>query len=274
MNARSILLHLCLGWLVLAVVVTLAADLLPLADPRAMDLRARLQPPVGLGGTWAHPLGTDELGRDLLARAVQGLQLSFALALFGTVAGAVLGTGLGFLATHFRGLVDDAVMIAIDIQAAIPFFLIAVIIVAVFGASFELFVGLMAVYGWERYARLARASALSASEQGYAEALRGLGAGPVRLYGRHILPNVSSPLIVSATLNFPETVLLESSMSFLGIGVQPPMTSLGNMVGFGQDYLITAWWISATPATLVFLCTVAMAFLGDALRDRLDPSHR
>ncbi len=274
MTARSVFLQLCAAGLAGCVLVTLTVDLLPLADPRAMDLRARLQPPLLFGGDWAHPLGTDELGRDILARALHGLRLSFALAIFGTLAGAVLGTVLGFLAAHFRGLVDDILMILIDIQAAIPFFLIAVIVVAVFGASFALFIGLMAVYGWERYARLARASALSAAEQGYAEAVRGLGAGPVRLYARHILPNVSSPLIVGATLNFPETVLLESSMSFLGIGVQPPMVSLGNMVGYGQDYLITAWWISATPAALIFSVTVAMAFLGDALRDRLDPSHR
>lgn len=267
MSARVLVLRLCVGWLILAIGAALLVGLLPLPDPEAIDLRARLRPPVFLGGGWAHPLGTDELGRDVLTRTLYGLRLSLLLALFGTLMGAVVGTALGFLASHFRGLVDDAVMVAIDLQASIPFFLIAVILVAVFGASFPLFLGLISLFGWERYARLARAMALSAEAAGYAEALRGVGAGPGRIYLRHILPNIAGPLIVATTLNFPETILLESSMSFLGIGVQPPMVSLGNMVGYGQDYLLTAWWISACPAAAIFLCTVAMAFIGDALGD-------
>lgn len=269
MSARTFVFRLSVAWIALALGAALLADLLPLADPEAIDLRARLAPPVFLGGGWAHPLGTDELGRDVLSRTVHGLRLSLSLALFGTVMGALIGTTLGFLATHFKGIVDDAVMIAIDLQASIPFFLIAVILVAVFGASLPLFLGLISLFGWERYARLARAMALSAEAAGYVEALRGLGAGPIRVYLRHILPNVAGPLIVGLTLNFPETILLESSMSFLGIGVQPPLVSLGNMVGYGQDYLITAWWISACPAAAIFLCTVAMAFIGDALGDHL-----
>lgn len=274
MTVRRWLVRTCIVWPTVCAVVALFADLLPLADYRAMDLRARLWPPVGFGGGWTHPFGTDELGRDVLVRVIEALRVSFALALFGTVAGAVLGTTLGFLAAHLRGLVDDVVMVLVDIQASIPFFMIAVIVIAVFGASLPLFVALIALFGWERYARLARALALSAAEQGYVEALRGLGAGPERIYAFHVLPNVASPLIVNATLNFPETVLMESALSFLGIGIQPPMVSLGNMVGYGQEFLTTGWWIAAAPSAVIFFSTLSMGVLGDALRDHLDPAHR
>lgn len=273
-RVRHAVLGAAIGWLVLCVFLSVFADLLHLSDYEAIDLRARLQPPVGFGGVWSHPLGTDELGRDMLNRLVVSLRISLLLALVGTLVGALFGTVLGFLAAHLKGLVDDALMVFIDMQAALPFFIIALVLIAIFGTSLVLFVALLSLYGWERYARLARAMALSASEQGYAEALRGLGAGPVRIYGRHILPNVASALIVNISLNLPETILLESSLSFLGLGIQPPMTSLGNMLGYGREYLISAWWIAVFPAVVIFLCTLAIAILGDWLRDRLDPALR
>lgn len=265
-------LWLSLGWLGFCVLLALFADLLGPLDFTAIDLRARLAPPIGLGGTWLHPLGTDELGRDIYSRLLVSIRVSLALALFGTVVGATIGTALGFLAAHFRGLVDDAVMALIDIQAALPFFIIALVAVAILGPSLWLFVILLSTFGWERYARLTRAVAMSATERGYAEALRGLGVGPTRIYLRHILPNIAGVLIVNATLTFTETLLLESTLSFLGLGIQPPMTSLGNMVGFGREYLLTAWWIAAAPAVVILLSTLAITVLGDWARDRLDPS--
>jgi len=144
--------------------------------------------------------------------------------------------------------------------------------VATLGNSLVLFIGLMGIYGWERYARLTRGLTLSAVTHGYAVAVRTLGAGPLRIYGRHILPNIANALIVNMTLNFPQTILLETSLSFLGLGIQPPLTSLGNMVGFGRDYLLTAWWIAVFPALAIFIATLAMSILGDWVRDRLDPT--
>ncbi|MHA1599219.1 MAG: ABC transporter permease [Alphaproteobacteria bacterium] len=256
----------------LIVTAVFASDIAPYEYSK-MDLRARLQPPVWMeGGAWKHMFGTDDLGRDVLSRLIFSIRMSLLVAFIGTVIGAVFGTTIGFLAAHFRGWVDDAVMMAIDFQAALPFMIIALAVVAFFGTSIVLFIGLMSVYGWERYARITRGLALSASTHGYAVAVTTLGATPLRVYGRHILPNIASALIVNMSLNFPGTVLMETSLSFLGLGVQPPLTSLGNMLGFGRDYLTTAWWIAVLPGIIIFIATLAMSLLGDWLRDRLDPT--
>ena len=260
-----------LGWLAIVCVVAVFADALAPYDYTAMDLRARLQPPVGIGGTLAHPLGTDQLGRDVLSRLIHSVQMSLAVALAGTVIGAVLGTLIGFLAAHLRGWLDDVLMILVDFQAALPFMLIALTVLAFFGNNLSLFIAVMGLYGWERYARLARGAALAARNAGYAEALVCLGAGPVRLYARHILPNTASSLIVNMTVNFPETILVESSLSFLGLGIQPPLTSLGNMLGFGRDYLTSAWWVAVAPGMVIIVTVLAMSIVGDWARDRLDP---
>jgi peptide/nickel transport system permease protein len=256
----------------LIVVAVFAPDISPFEYSK-MNLRARLQPPVWLeGGSWEHMLGTDDLGRDVLSRLLFSIRVSLLVAFIGTIIGAVLGTAIGFLAAHFRGWVDDFVMMAIDFQAALPFMIIALAVVAFFGSNIFLFVALMGLYGWERYARITRGLALAASTHGYAVAVSTLGATPLRVYGRHILPNIASALIVNMTLNFPGTVLMETSLSFLGLGVQPPLTSLGNMLGFGRDYLTTAWWIAVFPGVTIFIATLAMSLLGDWVRDRLDPT--
>ena len=260
-------------WLLFMIFVAVFAPLLTPYDYTAIDLRARLQAPFWMeGGALNHPFGTDDLGRDVLSRLIFSIRMSLLVAFLGTVIGAILGTSLGFLAAHFRKWVDDIVMAAIDFQAALPFFIIALALLAFFGNSLALFIGLMGIYGWERYARLTRGLALSARTHGYAVAVNTLGATPTRIYLRHILPNISSALIVNMTLNFPGTVILETSLSFLGIGIQPPLTSLGNMLGFGRDYLTTAWWIAVFPGVTIFLATLAMSLLGDWVRDWLDPT--
>jgi len=260
-------------WLLFMIFVAVFAPLLTPYDYTAIDLRARLQAPFWMeGGALNHPFGTDDLGRDVLSRLIFSIRMSLLVAFLGTIIGAISGTSLGFLAAHFRKWVDDIVMAAIDFQAALPFFIIALALLAFFGNSLALFIGLMGIYGWERYARLTRGLALSARTHGYAVAVNTLGATPTRIYLRHILPNISSALIVNMTLNFPGTVILETSLSFLGIGIQPPLTSLGNMLGFGRDYLTTAWWIAVLPGVTIFLATLAMSLLGDWVRDRLDPT--
>lgn len=257
--------------LVLVVLVALVGNVFTPWDVNHQDLLNRLKPPAFLGGNPDYPLGTDRIGRDMVARLVAGLQMSLSVALAGTLIGAVFGITVGFLAAHFRGLVEETLMMAVDFQASLPFILIALTLLAFFGNSMTLFVILMGLYGWETYARLARGVVLSAASQPYARAVVALGASPLRLYTRHILPNVASALIVQLTLTFPQIILLETSLSFLGLGIQPPMTSLGQILGDGRDYLSTAWWISVWPGTLIFIITLSISILGDALRDRLDP---
>jgi len=263
-----------LFWVGLMLAVALLADLISPYAYTALDLRNRLSPPVFLGGSWEHPLGTDELGRDVLSRLIYSIRTSLIIAFGATIVGAVLGTTLGFLAAHFRGLVENAVMALVDFSASIPFLILALAVLAFFGNSMLLFVLLLGLHAWERYARIARGLAISASAQGYAGAVRQLGARPLRVYGRHILPNIASTLIVSMTLAFPEVILLESGLSFLGLGVQPPETSLGNMVGFGREYLTRAPWILLSPAIVIVLTTLSVSLIGDWLRDRLDPTLR
>ena len=262
-------------WIVFMILVAVLADVIAPYDYQHMDLLDRLRPPIWLeNGTWSHPLGTDDLGRDVLSRIIFSIRISLFVALMGTFIGAVLGTSLGFAAAHFRGRVDDLIMVLIDFQAALPFLILALAVLAFFENSFLLFVLIMGIYGWERYARIVRGLALSARSHGYAVSMQVLGATPARIYLRHILPNVASAIIVNMTLNFPETILVETSLSFLGLGIQPPLTSLGNMVGFGRDYLLMAWWIVVLPSSVIFVTSLAFSLLGDWLRDELDPTLR
>lgn len=262
-------------WITAMVLVAIGAGILAPFDYQAIDLRARLTPPFFMeGGSLLHPLGTDDLGRDVLSRLLHSIRISLFVAVLGTLIGAVLGTGLGLLAARFRGWVDDMIMVAVDFQAALPFLILALAVLAFLGGSLFLFIAVMGIYGWERYARITRGLALTAQAQGYAVAVRLLGGSGTRVYLRHVLPNIASALIVNMTLNFPETILLETSLSFLGLGIQPPNTSLGNMVGFGRDFLLTAWWIAVFPAVTIFLTSLAFCLLGDWLRDRLDPTLR
>jgi peptide/nickel transport system permease protein len=259
-----------IAWLAAMVLVAFFADTIRPYGITAMDLRARLSLP----GNPAHLLGTDELGRDVLSRLVQSIRVSFTIAFGATIISAVFGTALGFAAAKFRGVVEQLVLMLADFQAALPFLVMSLAVLAFFGSSMPLLIGLMGFYGWERYARIARGLAISASAQGYASAVVQLGATPWRVYMRHILPNVAATLIVSMTLTFPEIILMESGLSFLGLGVQPPETSLGNMVGFGREYLTRAPWIMLAPAFVIMMTTLSISLVGDWLRDKLDPTLR
>ncbi|WP_203075586.1 ABC transporter permease [Falsiroseomonas ponticola] len=263
-----------LAWLTLMLLTAVLADVISPYAYTALDLRNRLSPPVLMGGTWLHPLGTDELGRDVLARLIYSIRMSLLIAFGATIIGALIGTTLGFLAAHFRGFVEQVVLALVDFSASLPFLILALAVLAFFGNSLVLFICLLGLHAWERYARIARGLAISAGSQGYAAAVRQLGASPWRIYGRHVLPNIASTLIVSMTLAFPEIILLESGLSFLGLGVQPPSTSLGSMVGYGREYLTRAPWILLSPALTIVLTTLSVSLIGDWLRDRLDPTLR
>jgi peptide/nickel transport system permease protein len=259
---------LAAGWIIVMLLIVALAERIAPYGYTQLDLRNRLTAP----GHTAHLLGTDELGRDVLSRLLVSIRISLLIAFGASVISAVAGTTLGFLAAHFRGIVEQFVLMLADFQASMPFLILALAVLAFFGNSLVLLVGLMGLFGWERYARMARGLALSANAQGYAVAIRQLGATPSRIYLRHILPNIASTLIVSMTLVFPEVILLESGLSFLGLGVQPPMTSLGNMVGYGREYLTRAPWIMLAPAATIVVTTLSVSVIGDWLRDRLDPT--
>lgn len=236
-----------------------------------MDLMARLEAPFTSS---AHILGTDELGRDILTRLLYSLRLSFVLAVCGTLIGAILGTALGFLAARFGGVVDDLVNVGVDFTASLPFIILALTILAFLGTDVKVIIVIMAFYGWDRYAKLSRNLARSAYTEGYAGALEGLGLPTRRILLKHILPNIASALVVNMTLNFPGMILLETSLSFLGVGVQPPMSSLGTMLGFGRDYLTTAWWIAVVPGVAIVISTLSMSVLGDWVQQKLEPQSR
>jgi peptide/nickel transport system permease protein len=263
---------LAFGWIAAMLTIALFTDALRPYSITALHLTARLVPPAGFGGSLAFPLGTDELGRDVLSRVVVSIRISLLIAFGATVLGMLVGATLGLLAAHLRGVAEQAVLLLVDVQAALPFIILALAVLAFFGNALPLLIALLGLYGWERHARVARGLALAAGTQGYVLAVRQIGAGPWRLYLRHVLPNIAATLIVSATLAFPEVILLESGLSFLGLGVQPPMTSLGNMVGYGRGYISSAPWIMLAPSAVIVLTTLAISIAGDWLRDRLDPT--
>ncbi|MGH1413853.1 MAG: ABC transporter permease [Pelagimonas sp.] len=261
------------GFLVIVAILAILGPYAAPHDPYKQHLLERLTGPSWTqDGTSEFLLGTDRLGRDLLSRLIVGLQMSVGVALLGTIIGAVVGTAVGFISGHFEGWIDDILMMIVDIQLSLPFILIALTLLAFFGNSLPLFILLMGMYGWETYARLSRGLVLSAKRQAYSTAIVSLGATSARLYGRHILPNIASALIVQLTLTVPAIILLETSLSFLGLGVQPPDTSLGQILGEGRDYLGSAWWIAVFPGFLIFCITLSVGVVGDALRDKFDPT--
>ena len=236
------------------------------------DLFNQLQPPVFMGGSWDNILGTDDLGRDVLSRLIKGVQLSVLIGVIGTAIGAVLGSVLGFVAAHYRGWIEEILMMLVDVQVSLPFIIFALAVLAFVGNSLTILIIVVGIDGWERYARLARSMVLSANQKDYVLAVRSLGLGHFKIYQRHVLPNVMGTLIVQMTINLPGVILLESTLSFLGLGVQPPLTSLGQILGVGRDYLILAPWIAVAPGMVIFFLTLSIAIVGDWQRDRLDPT--
>lgn len=265
---------MALGWLGLMVLVALLAQWIAPYDFMATDVLARLRPPALFGGSVDHLLGTDQLGRDILSRVIISIQISITIAIIATMISTLIGLTLGFVAAYFRGWVDQLILMAVDAQLAMPFMIIAIAVLAFLGNSLVIFVMLLGLSGWESITRMARGLAMSANSQGYAVAARDIGASPARIYLKHILPNISATIVIAMTLNIPGVILLESSLSFLGIGLQPPQTSLGNMVGYGRDYIQSAPWIMLMPSIVIVLTTLSVSIVGDWLRDRLDPTLR
>ncbi|MCH4547455.1 ABC transporter permease [Rhizobium changzhiense] len=263
-------------WVILAatILTLLAAAVGPALvpfDPDAQTLLARLRPPLGFDRAIAsHPLGTDELGRDMLSRTLHGLRLTLLIALVGSVISLVVGVLTGILAGYLRGPLPAFIMALVDIQLAVPFTLIALLVVAIFGNTLPVLIAVIGMSGWEIYARVVRAQVLTVSRQPFVEAARAAGASHMRILFKHVLPNVVSPIIVVWTMTFSALILLESSLSFLGLGVQPPTATLGSMVGSGRDYLATNPWIAVVPSIAIMFVSLLVLLIGDWLRDALD----
>lgn len=256
------------------IILLLAAIFAPLIaphDPLKQSLISRLRPPIGFDRfKEGYLLGTDELGRDVLTRTLYGLQLTLGLAFIGALIGLAIGGTLGLLAGLKRGTAEDAIMGAVDIQIAVPFTLIALLILAIFGSSLFVMVCVLGIAGWEQYARIVRGEVRKITELPFIEAARASGGSTNYIAIRHILPNIISPLVVQFTLAVSNIVILESTLSFLGLGVQPPTATLGSMVGYGRDYMPTAPWIVTIPAIAIILLTFSVQILGDWLRDHAD----
>jgi peptide/nickel transport system permease protein len=262
---------LCLAWIGIILAIGMTTQWIAPYDYLQQSPLARFAPPGQMSG---HLLGTDHLGRDLLSNLLVATRTTLMIALIGSVICACIGTSLGFLAAHFGGWIDNLIMGFADAMSSVPFIIIALGVLAAFGSSPLLFVFLVGIFNWWRYARLTRGLVLSANQEGYAEAARIVGVPSFRIYLRHILPNIAGPLTVQLTVNFPEIILLESGLSFLGLGIQPPATSLGLMVADGRNYLAIAWWLTALPGLIIVLTTLSISLLGDYLRDRFDARLR
>lgn len=258
----------------LVAIAGLLAPWLAPHDPARQDLRARLAPPTGVaagGDGIARPLGTDHLGRDVASRTLHAIRTSLGIAMAGTLVGAILGSLLGLTSGMAGGRLDEAVMFVVDVQMALPFVLLALVAIAIFGTNLVVLIAVIGLSGWDGYARVVRGQVLSAKRAPYVEAGHALGASPWTVALRHVLPNVGAPIVVLASFNFTSIVLLESSLSFLGLGVQPPGVSLGLLIAYGREYLLTAPWMTLAPATVLVAVTLSVGILADALRDRLDP---
>jgi peptide/nickel transport system permease protein len=261
--------------LVLLAALCLAALLAPVIapyDPLDQDLVARLRPPSGPGG--AHWLGTDQVGRDVLARLMFGARVSLALSLAASVLGGVIGVSLGLLAGFRGGLAGAVVLRVSDAQIAFPYLVLAIALVAVVGPSLGALIVILALFSWVSFARVVAADVERVRRQEYVLAARSIGAPDTVLALRHVLPNVLSPVIVIWTFTIAQIVVVESSLSFLGLGVQPPTPSWGSMLNDGRAYLDTGWWLSTFAGLAIMLTVVAVNFVGDALRDVLDPRTR
>jgi peptide/nickel transport system permease protein len=259
----------------LLVVVALAAPWLAPHNPERGSLRARLAAPtMEAPDGRAHPLGTDHLGRDVLSRIVFGTRVSLTVGFAAVVVGGVVGGLLGLVAGFRGGWLDEAIMTVADAQLAFPFILLAIGIIAVLGPSFPNLVLVVGLSGWVTYARVLRSQVLSLRQRDFVAAILGLGGSVPRVLLRHVLPNVGSTLMVIATLELARAIVLEATLSFLGLGIQPPTPSWGGMIQEGREYLDSAWWISVFPGLVLMLTSLVVSRTGDWLRDALDPTLR
>ena len=264
-----------LGFVLAVAIVALAAPWISPQDPTRQSLRGRLAAPTLQGADGrAHVLGTDHLGRDVLSRVIWGARVSLLVGFAAVVVGGLIGATLGILAGYRGGWLDSAIMTLADAQLAFPFILLAIGIIAVLGPSFPTLILVIGLSGWMSYARVLRSQVLVLRSREFVDAIHALGGSAGRIVARHILPNVLSSLVVIATLELARAIVLEATLSFLGLGIQPPTPSWGGMIYEGREYLDSAWWISTYPGLVLMLTSLVVSRTGDWLRDLLDPTLR
>jgi peptide/nickel transport system permease protein len=259
--------------LTLVISAALLAPVVAPVDPTLQNLDYRLVPPQWVTGR-AHLLGTDHLGRDIFSRIIWGARPSLTVGFLATLAAGTFGTGLGLLAGYLGSWLDDIVMGLADVQLAFPFILLAIALIAVLGPSFLTLVAVLGLSGWVTFARVVRGQVLSLRELEFITGARAGGAGSARILACHLLPNTVSLVTVIATLELARVIVLESSLSFLGLGIQPPTPSWGGMLRDGREHLASAWWVATFPGVALLLTCLAVNRIGDGLRDYLDPRLR
>lgn len=267
---------LLIGVIVVAI-LTLIAILAPLLaphDPYAQDLMARMKPPVFLGGTWEHPLGTDHLGRDYLSRLIYGARVSLLIGVVAATISGLIGTAMGVAAGYFGGRVDAVVTFLINVRLAMPVVLVALAVVAILGGSLTVVICVLGLLLWDRFAVVMRASTLQVRQREYVAAAQAIGASTPRILLTEIMPNIANNLIVVVTLEMAHAILLEAALSFLGLGVQPPTPSWGLMVSEGKNMMLFEPWLVLIPGAVLFVLVLAINLMGDGLRDVTAPENR
>ncbi|MEE2656215.1 MAG: ABC transporter permease [Chloroflexota bacterium] len=261
--------------LVVLVIPAIFAPIIAPHDPYEGDIANRLDVPVWYeGGSWDHILGTDRQGRDLLSRLIYGSRIAMFVSMTALLISATIGTTLGLLSGWYGGWIDHVIQRLVDIKSSIPAILLALIFVSIFGPSIFIAISIIAIFLWNRYTRLIRAETLSLRNQDFVARAKVSGASTTRIISKHILPNVGNTLIVLATLEVGTVIILESTLSFLGVGIPRPIPAWGVMVSDGRNYLAVAWWIAILPGVGIFLTVLSLNLFGDWLRDHLDPKLR
>ena len=241
-------------------------------DPLSVNIRNRLAPPAWMdGGTPRHLLGTDQVGRDLLSRVIYGGRISLAVGTSAVLISASIGVLMGLGAGYFGSHVDWTIMTLVNVMLTFPFVLLALAVIAVLGPSLMNMIIVLGVADWPLYTRVIRAETMALREREFILAGRALGMSHLRIMFRQIFPNLVSLIVVIATLQVARVIILESFLSFLGLGIQPPTPAWGNMLGEGRLYMLNSWWIAAFPGLAIFVTTLAINLMGNALRDWLDP---
>jgi peptide/nickel transport system permease protein len=261
-----------LGVVAVVFVTALGAPLISLFDPIEQNIAERLKAPGTRDATGQlHLLGTDHLGRDLLARIIYGARPALMVGFAAVLISGVLGMVTGLIAGYFGGRVDDVLMRLADIQLAFPFILLAIAVIGVLGPSLLTIIAVIGVSSWVVYARVVRGTVLSLTEREFVQAALALGSRDRRVLMRHILPNAFTPWLVVATLDMARVIVIESALSFLGLGVQPPTPTWGGMLADGRVYISTAWWLATFPGLAILVTVLGINLFGDGLRDTLDP---
>jgi peptide/nickel transport system permease protein len=243
-------------------------------DPEHLDLVNSLKPPVLWGGTWSHPLGTDDLGRDVLSRLIYGARVSLLVALAVVFLAGIIGVGIAVLAGYKGGRLDAFLMRTTDASLAFPVLLLAIVIVGVYGASTQIVIIVLVVAGWPQYARVLRSEVLKIRSQDFVSMSKAMGGDTRWVIRRHILPNIVPTLLVLGSLAVGLAIIAEGSLSFLGIGVPPPAPSWGGMLADGRSHVTDAWWLPTFPGIALSLTVLAANMMGDWLRVHNDPTTR